>query len=151
MTRWHTDDILGRYIERFPGVRVLNYPAIAEHDELHRRKGDPLFPELKPLDFLLERKKLLTQPSWESIYQQHPIVVGGGQFPIEKLKVLPFFDVSKITHTIRYIRPRLTITRTRHSLLACAYMRCQTATFVISHIVRGQWSARQRRARQCRP
>jgi hypothetical protein len=50
-----------------------------------------LFPEHKPLDFLLERKKLLTQPSWESIYQQNPIVVGGGQFPIDKMKVLPVF------------------------------------------------------------
>src|SRR6266436_5214030 len=74
--------------------RMLSYPAIAEHDERCRRKGDPLFPELKPLDFLLDRKKLLTQPSWESIYQQHPIIVGGGQFPIEKLKVLPYFDRS---------------------------------------------------------
>jgi hypothetical protein len=75
-------------------VRVLRYPAVAEHDELHRRKGDALFPEHKPLDFLYERKKLLTQPSWESIYQQHPIIVGGGQLPIEKLKVLPVFDRS---------------------------------------------------------
>jgi hypothetical protein len=46
---------------------MLSYPAIAEHDEMFRRKGDPLFPELKPLDFLRDRKKLLTQPSWESI------------------------------------------------------------------------------------
>jgi hypothetical protein len=102
MTRWHTDDILGRFMERYPELRMLRYPAIAEHDELFRRKGEPLFAELKPLDFLLERKKMLTQPSWESIYQQHPIVVGGGQFPIEKLRVLPLFDRSKITNTIRY-------------------------------------------------
>jgi hypothetical protein len=87
MTRWHVDDVLGRYVEKFPEVKVLCYPAIAEHDEPHRRKGEALFPEHKPLDFLYERKKLLTQPSWESIYQQHPIVVGGGQFPIEKMKV----------------------------------------------------------------
>jgi hypothetical protein len=71
MTRWHVDDILGRYMQKFPEVRVLRYPAVAEHDELHRRKGEALFPEHKPLDFLFERKKLLTQPSWESQYQQH--------------------------------------------------------------------------------
>jgi hypothetical protein len=30
MTRWHVDDLLGRYIERFKkNVRVLRYPAIA--------------------------------------------------------------------------------------------------------------------------
>jgi hypothetical protein len=63
MTRWDVDDLLGRYIARFPDVRMLNYPAIAEYDGQFRRKGDPLFPELKPLDFLMERKKLLTQPT----------------------------------------------------------------------------------------
>jgi hypothetical protein len=45
---------------------VLRYPAIAEHDEigtnkdgnsiLLRHKGEELFPEHKPLDFLLERR-----------------------------------------------------------------------------------------------
>ncbi len=53
MTRWDVDDLLGRYIEKFPEVRMLRYPAIAEHNEMFRRKGDPLFPELKPLDFLM--------------------------------------------------------------------------------------------------
>jgi hypothetical protein len=42
-------------------MKVISYPAIAEQDEvwagrsLLRRKGVALFPELKPLDFLLER------------------------------------------------------------------------------------------------
>jgi hypothetical protein len=102
MTRWDVDDILGRYMHRVPDVRLLRYPAIAEHDELHRRKGDPLFPELKPLDFLYERRKLLTESSWESIYQQNPIIVGGGMLPVEKLKVVNFFDRSKVTATVRY-------------------------------------------------
>jgi len=51
MTRWHLDDLLGRAIEHMPGVKVLRYPAIAECDEEYRRAGEPLFPELKPLDF----------------------------------------------------------------------------------------------------
>jgi hypothetical protein len=86
MTRWHVDDVLGRFIDRSPGrVTVPDYPAIAEHDEPHRKKGVALFPELKPLEFLLERKKLLTIASWESLYQQHPIIVGGGILPVENL------------------------------------------------------------------
>jgi hypothetical protein len=53
MTRWHVDDVLGRFIERSKDrVRVLDFPAIAEHDEEHRSKGEALFPELKPLSFL---------------------------------------------------------------------------------------------------
>ena len=86
MTRWHLDDPVGRLIERFPDAKILRYPAIAEEDEKNRRKGEALFPEHKSLSFLLERKKAMTQASWESEYQQNPIVVGGGIFPIEKLR-----------------------------------------------------------------
>jgi predicted phage terminase large subunit-like protein len=57
MTRWHVDDLLGRYIDRFKGIRVLPYPAIAEKDTQYRKAGDPLFPELKPLEFLQEQRK----------------------------------------------------------------------------------------------
>jgi predicted phage terminase large subunit-like protein len=147
MTRWDVDDILGRYMDRFPDVRLLRYPAIAEHDEIHRRKGEALFPELKPLDFLYERKKLLTQPSWESIYQQHPIVVGGGQLPIEKLKVLPVFDHSKVTHTIRYYDKAGTDAAQNEDAAYTAGARMHLmsdGTYVISHMVRGQWAALER-------
>jgi predicted phage terminase large subunit-like protein len=89
LTRWHVDDPVGRLREEFPEVRLLRYPALAEHDELHRKTGEPLFPELKSLEFLLERKKLLTQAGWESIYQQHPIIVGGGLFPVDKFTMIP--------------------------------------------------------------
>jgi hypothetical protein len=141
MTRWHVDDVLGRYKERFPELRMLRYPAIAERDELFRRKGDPLFPELKPLDFLLDRKKLLTQPSWESIYQQHPIVVGGGQFPIEKLRTLPFFDTSKITNTIRYWDKAASDTEDAAFTAGVLMHTMKDGSFVISHVARGQWTA----------
>ena len=92
MTRWHVDDLLGRFMERFPEAKILRYPAIAEEDEKHRSKGEALFPEHKSLSFLLERKKAMTQASWESEYQQNPIVVGGGIFPIEKLTTLLVLD-----------------------------------------------------------
>ncbi len=144
MTRWDTDDLLGRYIAKFPEVRMLSYPAIAEHNERHRRKGDPLFPELKPLDFLMERKKLLSQASWESIYQQHPIIVGGGQFPIEKLTVLPLFDRSKITHTIRYWDKAATASEDAAFTAGVLMHAMSDGTFVISHVARGQWTALDR-------
>jgi hypothetical protein len=87
-TRWHVDDPVGRFTERFPKVRVLRYPAIAEVKDQYRDVGEALFPEFKPLDLLLERKKTQTRAGWESEYQQHPIIVGGGILPIEKLKVV---------------------------------------------------------------
>ena len=80
MTRWHVDDLLGRFIERTgKDVKVLNFPAIADVEEPNRKVGEALFPEHKPLDFLFARKKIMTQASWESEYQQHPIIVGGGK------------------------------------------------------------------------
>ncbi len=51
LTRWHVDDPAGRFIERFPDVRVLHYPAIAEVDEKYRMVGEALFPQHKPRDF----------------------------------------------------------------------------------------------------
>ena len=95
MTCWHVDDPVGRWIERFPETKILRYTAIAEQDEfapdgtLLRHKGEALFPAHKSLEFLMERKKLLTEASWELIYQQNPIVVGGGMLPVEKLRVIP--------------------------------------------------------------
>ena len=117
MTRWHLDDLLGRLLRQSDReVRVLRYPALAEEDENHwlsdwqltnegwlpiwrhirRSKGAALFPELKHKRFLLEQRELLPQSSWESLYQQNPILVGGGQLPIEKLQVL-HFSIARIS------------------------------------------------------
>jgi hypothetical protein len=85
-------DLLGRLKKRWPEMRMLEYQAIAEKDEGWRKKGEALFPEHKPLDFLLERKKLMSEASWNAEYQQRPMLVGMGAISIEKLKVIPFFQ-----------------------------------------------------------
>ena len=81
MTRWSTHDIIGRLIEKFKKIgreyTLVNYQAIATKDEKHRKAGEALFPELKSLEFLEERKAVLAQSSWESLYQGNPTVVGG--------------------------------------------------------------------------
>jgi predicted phage terminase large subunit-like protein len=88
LTRWHLDDPAGRFLQKFPETEVLDYPAIATKDELHRRKGEALFPEFKSLEFLEERRRGLSQASWVSLYQQSPIIAGGGMFPVEKFAVV---------------------------------------------------------------
>jgi predicted phage terminase large subunit-like protein len=77
LTRWHIDDPIGRFVEKYSNVKVLSYPALAKKDEKHRKKGEPLFPEHKSLEFLLERKEIMASNSWESLYQQSPFVKGG--------------------------------------------------------------------------
>jgi predicted phage terminase large subunit-like protein len=144
MTRWHLDDPVGRLAERFPEAKILRYPAVAEEDEKNRRKGEALFPELKSLPFLMERRKAMSQASWESEYQQNPIVVGGGIFPVEKLRILPLgVDRAQIMKSVRYWDKAGT--EDDGACTAGVLMhKMRDNTFVIEHCVRGQWGALER-------
>jgi len=144
MTRWHVDDLLGRFIERSGGdIKVLDYPAIAERDEPHRDAGVALFPEHKTLDFLLGRKKIMSQGSWESEYQQHPIIVGGGMFPIEKLTTIDMLDRKQIISSCRYWDKAGTEDGGAYTAGVLMH-KMKDGTFVIEHVVRGQWGALDR-------
>ena len=145
-TRWHVDDPIGRWLARFGGdTKVLRYPAIAEHDEPHRKKGVPLFAEHKSLDFLMERSKLYTDAAWEALYQQAPYVVGGGAIPIEKLKVLQtMINRKDVMHSVRYVDKAGSETEDS-AYTACVLMhKMKDGTFVIEHVARGHWSALER-------
>ena len=76
-TRWHIDDPIGRLRDLHKDIQVLSYKAIAEEDEKNRSKGEALFPSHKSIEFLLERKKLMSSLSWESLYQSNPIINTG--------------------------------------------------------------------------
>jgi predicted phage terminase large subunit-like protein len=148
MTRWHVDDLFGRVLKKFPDLRIVRYPAIAEEDELHRRKGEALFPELKPPDFLLSRKDTLTQHSWEAQYQQRPMVIGGGQLPTEKLIVLPYcFDRTKIVASVRYWDKAGSVGEDADFTAGVLMHKLNNCTFVIEHTARGRWSAADREER----
>lgn len=99
LTRWHIDDPIGRLIAKDSSVKVLCYPAIAIKDDANRKIGEALFPEHKSIDFLLKRKTTLVTSSWESLYQQNPIIIGGNiirgeWFP--RVKTMPIIKYRKI-------------------------------------------------------
>ena len=143
MTRWHIDDPMGRWLQHFPDTKVLKYRAIATENEAYRKKGEALFSAHKSLQFLMERKKLMTDASWEALYQQEPYIVGGGLFPIEKFKTLNLFDRSKIRESVRYIDKAGT--EGAGAFTAMVLMHALTdKTFVVEHVARGQWSALER-------
>lgn len=104
-TRWHWFDPTGRALEldeelKKAGVpewerenwEVVNYPAIAEHDEYLmpdgtiaedvedpssalrklRNKGDALHPERYPINELKKIRNTLTKSNWSALYQQKP-------------------------------------------------------------------------------
>jgi predicted phage terminase large subunit-like protein len=146
MTRWHVDDPVGRLIERSPAAKILRYPAIAEEDEKKRFKGEPLFPQHKSLPFLMENRKMMTRAAWESEYQQSPIVVGGGMFPIEKLVTLVFLDRKQVVKSVRYIDKAGTEGGGAYTAMVLMHQ-LKDKTFVIEHVVRGQWAALEREER----
>jgi predicted phage terminase large subunit-like protein len=144
MTRWHVDDLLGRLRQKEPKMRTLIYPAIAVKADGYRRQGEALFPALKPLDFLLERKKIMSQASWEAEYQQHPIIVGGGILPIEKLGIVPVFDRSQIARTVRAWDKAGTAGGDGAYTAGVLMHKMGDGTFVIENVTRGRWSALER-------
>jgi predicted phage terminase large subunit-like protein len=165
MTRWHLDDLLGRLLNQSGHeVRVLRYPALAEADEeywmrdwqlttqgwvpawkhLRRSKGEALFEALKPKRVLLEQHKRLPQASWESLYQQNPISVGGSQLPIANLKVLHFFDRAPSLSAVRYWDKGASDDENAAYTAGVLMHKMKDGIFVIEHVVRGRWNVRER-------
>jgi predicted phage terminase large subunit-like protein len=144
MTRWHVDDPVGRFKERFPDAKILRYPAIAEEDEKNRLKGEALFPQHKSVTFLLERKRAMTEGSWQSEYQQNPIIVGGGIFPIDKLTTVPIWDHGGIKKSVRYWDKAATVKDDAAYTSGVLMHLMSDNRFVIEHVARGRWSAMDR-------
>lgn len=74
-TRWHSDDLIGRILQQFPGQwEYIEIPAIAEKDDLlGRTEGEALFSERYPIDKLLELKETLGSIFFQALYQQKPV------------------------------------------------------------------------------
>lgn len=86
MTRWHEDDLAGRLIRHEGrlsegGVwRVVECPAIAEHDEPDRKRGEALHVERWPLDRLEALRRTMGDTAFAALYQQRPVPASGGMF-----------------------------------------------------------------------
>lgn len=93
-TRWHEDDLAGwLQKEADEDWLVISLPAIAEEDEAvylpddpttpawTRKKGEALWPAVRPLSDLLKSQKAQGGESghwWLALYQQRPTPIGGG-------------------------------------------------------------------------
>lgn len=91
-TRWHSDDLIGRLLQaENEGAgedwTVVNYPAIAEVDEPHRKMGQALHPERFDEAALARIRKSVGERVWAALYQQHPVPDGGGLFKADWLKL----------------------------------------------------------------
>ncbi len=70
-TRWHPDDLAGRLIEG--GWTHVNLPAI-------REDGTPLWPEVRPLEWLNDLRRKIGEYDWAALYMGQPRPKGGAVF-----------------------------------------------------------------------
>ena len=139
MTRWHLDDPFGRLINLDPKIKVLRYAAIADQDETHRKAGEALFPEHKPLDFLLQRKSMMAAPNWAALYQQSPTVAGGNLFKAD------WWNYWKVRPSLKWRMiyadtASKTKTQNDYSVFQCWGMSINGQAVLVDQI-RGKWEA----------
>lgn len=96
MTRWHTDDIVGRVLKKAEETgevwHRVSFPAIAEENEPHRRIGEALWPEKKNVAEL-EMIKKLDLYDWYALWQQRPIASETQEFKKEWFKYFTDEDI----------------------------------------------------------
>ena len=100
MTRWAEDDLAGKLLEAQKSGgdvwQVVNYPAIAEQDEPHRKAGEALHPERRDIAELNRIKANLSGYWWAALYQQRPTPSEGSIFKREwfnqRYTALPTLD-----------------------------------------------------------
>ena len=82
MSRWDTDDLVGRLIgSEGARWRLVTLPAKAEErDVLGREVGAPLWPERYPGPALSQIERDVGPDAWASLYQQRPNPQGRGLF-----------------------------------------------------------------------
>lgn len=92
MTRWHEDDLAGRILAKEGEEwEVINLPCIAEeNDLLEREEGEPLWAEFGfDLDWANEKRRVVGEPTWASLYQQRPTAQEGN---IIKREWIQYYD-----------------------------------------------------------
>lgn len=98
MTRWHSDDIVGRLTDpdnpcynaiEAKNWKIIRLPAVAEEDDpLGRKEGAPLWPDGPDkfdLDFLQSQQRL-DPLGFAALYQQRPTVADGVLFRRENIQ-----------------------------------------------------------------
>jgi predicted phage terminase large subunit-like protein len=89
-TRWNEGDLAGRLIDAMKedGDQwdIICYPALAEHDEEHRKKDNALHKERYDNIKLHRIRKIIGMDAWNSLYQQRPTAEEGNMFKKEWFK-----------------------------------------------------------------
>lgn len=152
LTRWHIDDPVGRMKEKFPDLKILTFPALAEpgaklmpDDPRTPGSNEPLFPELKSKEFLLERKSLMSSFNWSALYQQEPQIQGG---EIIKGKNFTRYRVAPkiIYRKIFADTAQKTKERNDYSVFEC-WGKGEDGKIYLLDLIRGKWESHELKKR----
>jgi len=106
LTRWHHDDLAGWLLREAEDGgdqwEVVMYPAIAEQDETHRKKGEALHPARYPLEALHRIRRAVGPRDWQALYQQQPTGDEGDYFRREFFRFYEPEDLPPLGELTRY-------------------------------------------------
>lgn len=91
LTRWHTDDLAGRILdneELRKRTKLIEFPAIALHNDEYRKQGDALWHTRFPINVLNEIKNAIGPYDWSALYQQKPVTSESQEFKNEWLRYI---------------------------------------------------------------
>lgn len=97
MTRWHTDDLVGRILsnpQMANRTKVIHFPAIATKDEIHRKQGEALWPKRFGIKALEEIKATIGPYDWSALYQGSPVLTENQEFKPEWIRKITEAEVS---------------------------------------------------------
>lgn len=115
MTRWHTDDLVGRltsdeYMSKLKETgkadeewELIELPAIAEkeNDDLGRNVGEALWSERWDVDSIKAIEANIGAYDYTSLYRCNPRIKGGNVANIEGLK---YIDINEIPKSVELVR-----------------------------------------------
>lgn len=105
MTRWHSDDLVGRILakpELAARTKVLKFPAEANLDGRYRSAGEPLWPSRYSLEALREIKTTIGPYEWAALYQCAPVTSESQEFKPDWYKTISEEELSMM-QTARYL------------------------------------------------
>ncbi len=167
MTRWHKDDLVGRFLDPVRQAEIRSrleeanidpdreaweeiiLPAIAEEDDpMGRKQGEALDPIRWPIEELRLIEATFLDYVYTAMYRQKPVLKGGNYCKLEWLQHINLDEVP--LEGLRWVRFWDTATGEKEENDFTAGARCcmdQESNFYIVNILKGKWrwpTARER-------
>jgi phage terminase large subunit-like protein len=93
---------------------------------------------------VLDQKRLVWEVWCQAEYHRQPYIVSVFMFPIEKMQILPIFNLNDVASTVLAIDKAGTVSDTAAYTAIVTMHKMRSGAFVIEHVMRGRWGALER-------